>query len=764
MKCPLPKKPALLLMLFAATAGIRAGRIDVVASGETHAMLRSCDCPDDPGGGLSRRAFVLNQARTEGDVLLLDAGGFSGGGLYDTYSQGRKPDSLRTLITLQAMARMQYDAIAIGDDDLQWGSAFLREIAVRLDVPLVSANCYDANGEAAGLKFISVERGGRRFAITAVTTRERLVEPGPDIVLVEPVAALRRIWPEMVEASDYQVILAHVGEAASHNLIDSFPECDLVVNGHRKSSTEPVTLQNGVPVMQFGFQGKKLSRLTVTAGDSLMINAQEWVNVSDDLPGVAAIDSLIATLDRSRSESDPVSYDLYLMSQCPYGLEALQQLVDVKRKFPGFAWKTWFIGDVVDDTVLRSLHGSAEVADEKIWLAVEKLHPERYPEFLMRRAYSSESTLQLLAILDIDTNRVKQWVFEHGAKQLALHYNRSNRLNINASPTLLADNNRVDGNITHARIAKAICAQGDPSPKCDSLPECFTSADCKQPGMVGSCIDEGGKGRCRFTKAIPFTFTVIAAESTWQHPHEAIIATTRELFPSVKVRVVPPSSPRAQMLMQKYRIKALPFYLFGAPVKQAHNFDEIASGLDRIDDGFTFENNRVPVNYFPAREAVRDRITVYIDPVFQDVAAVLAAVRAAEPTGLIQIRPALFAPLEDGKFSLTQKIRREEALRWLVVQRKFPGKYGAYLREYRKNPATTFWHTTLQSAGIKPSRVAKALEDAGDILSGYQRDIAELSIFEPVTILRNNRESIRVSNLEQLKEILQEMHQKMASH
>ena len=136
-------------------------RITIVASGETHAMLFPCDCPVNPGGGLAKRARVIAGQADFSAVVLVDAGGFSGGGMYDSYTEGRKQDSLRTIATIKAMAAMHYDAAAIGDDDLQYGARWLTRIAAQNKLPLVSANCEYADHSPVTQRYILVKKGTR---------------------------------------------------------------------------------------------------------------------------------------------------------------------------------------------------------------------------------------------------------------------------------------------------------------------------------------------------------------------------------------------------------------------------------------------------------------------------------------------------------------------------------------------------------------------------------------------------------------------------
>src|SRR5690554_960468 len=75
--------------------------INIIAGAETHGMIEACDCYQDPGGGLLKRSSLIKSIIKPDNFLLLDAGGFSAGGIYDSYSEGRAGDSLRTIVTIR---------------------------------------------------------------------------------------------------------------------------------------------------------------------------------------------------------------------------------------------------------------------------------------------------------------------------------------------------------------------------------------------------------------------------------------------------------------------------------------------------------------------------------------------------------------------------------------------------------------------------------------------------------------------------------------
>src|SRR5258706_91803 len=57
--------------------------LTILYTGEAHAALLPCDCPLQPLGGVARRATLIQRYRARGPVVLVDAGGWSAGGIYD---------------------------------------------------------------------------------------------------------------------------------------------------------------------------------------------------------------------------------------------------------------------------------------------------------------------------------------------------------------------------------------------------------------------------------------------------------------------------------------------------------------------------------------------------------------------------------------------------------------------------------------------------------------------------------------------------------
>ena len=737
--------------------------VSIVAGAETHGMIVPCDCPAGPGGGLAKRASAVTELRAGHDIVLVDAGGFCGGGFYDNYTRGREGDSIRTRAVVEAMGMMGYDAAAVGDEELQYPIAWLTRIAAEAGVPLVSANLRLPDGSRAVPGYVVVCRRGVDVAITGVTTTESRVEHAFDVRLAAPFEALRQLWPAIQDTADVTVILSHLGEELSYRLIDSFPACDVVVNGHRKTGTAVSAMHDGTLLLQFGFQGKTLSRADVRAGgDSVEVLRTSLVEIGLDRPDDRVVAEMIGEVEKDLEalEAD-VRMDLSIMSMCPYGLSALGELLKLTSEMPRIDWHVWFIGSVSEDSTLHSLHGPEEVGDEMVWLAVKELRPELWRDFLRARVLDSLDTHRALEQVEIEPGELREWISGEGRARLRAHYARSTRLGVTSSPTFHIDNVVFEEPPSLPYLARAVCAAaGGEDALCDSLPECLDDRDCGAAGKIGRCVGEDvWSGKCEFENAVSFAVTVVHAESTLTHPEMEVIRWVRELFPGADIGKYAPDSPEGTSLLEEFGVTGVPFYVFGNEIGSAVNFEEIQPRLTARNGRFVFKDESVVVNYFPQRPARPGSLTVLIDPVFNHVADALevAGEIGRGCTGL-EVAPMIYRDPRLQSESTEELVRREEAQRWCTIRRLFPGKYDAYLAAYRLRPGSSYWVETVTRAGINEKRFRSRLRKSGQKeLIRHFESIDELDPGVPVALLKDNREVVPLTNPRRMRSVLTEL-------
>ena len=736
----------LVLSFFMTTtaAAVDDRGIVVIAGGESHAMIDACDCEHSPGGGVVKRATLVRNLRKTDSVVLVDAGGFSAGGIYDDYTSGHAADSVRTVQMLAAMGAMKYDAATIGDDELQWGGRWLVGQAAANRVPLVSANCYSADGTLLCPPFIIVKHAGIRIGITGVCTAERLFPLDTTVRVTDAAAAIGELWPDLVAASDLQIILAHTGPEISNALASQFPDADIIVNGHRKSDSEPGVITGGRVLMEFGFQGKNLSSVRCRREKKgFSFSTLHWVQVTPDIADDGTMAALVAKTGGTVAVHN--RYDLYMMSQCPYGLQALREFCRFVSQQPSVQWDIWFIGTVAEDSALVSLHGSGEVADEMIWLAIRHFYPDKWNAFCEKRSSSEGDTRELASALGIDMKKIDAWVRSSGNGELRQQYRRSMRQSIDASPTLLVNNRPFGRKITYPNLLRFECksvSQAD-SAGCVGLPECAEDGDCRKKGYHGSCTPSGS---CQFTRAVPFTFTILTAGSTIQHPEDDAKTTTGELFPGATIRSFTMDSPEGKKLLERFKPLTLPFYLFDSAVVRDSNFPRISDGVIKTGAYYTFRPGVVPANYLLSRTKKSGKLTLYCDPFFRGTGDILRKILGDKLTKeWFAIEPLFYADPESVQPGTEEYLRQEEALRWLTISKIAPSRYPQYLMRYGYNPGSSWWTVPLSGTDISPDTLRAAARDNAD---GLRRQWALLQVMAqrgPIIILRNNAEMITVN-------------------
>ncbi|MBX3413661.1 MAG: hypothetical protein KF708_13300 [Pirellulales bacterium] len=232
-------------------------RLAIVVTGQQQGYLEPCGCAglENQLGGLSRRHGMLQQLAADGwPVLAVDVGG-------QVRRFGRQQE-LKFQATVEALKTLNYAGVALGDADLRLPAEEL--VAVVADAeetpsPFVAANVALFGFDAQLTKrYRIVEEAGLKVGITAVLgDAER---SGLDAAQVEnkPAAeALREIMPELVEQTDFRILLVHATRDESLALAKEFGEFDLVVTsgGADVPPDSPTLVDDDTWLVEVGHKG-----------------------------------------------------------------------------------------------------------------------------------------------------------------------------------------------------------------------------------------------------------------------------------------------------------------------------------------------------------------------------------------------------------------------------------------------------------------------------------------------------------------------------
>lgn len=174
-------------------------------------------------------------------------------------ARDRKNAEVRAAFLLRTMGALGYQAMAVGERDLVFPVAELKQKAAAAKVTLLAANVVDAQGRRPFAERTLIQVGGRKVGVFAVTEGAEFERLGlrvllPGDVAVAQAQALRK------EGATLVVALLHLGYDASLKLAGNLSGVDFVVQAHDGRVASPQKV--GAALLAAGGErGRQLGRV-----------------------------------------------------------------------------------------------------------------------------------------------------------------------------------------------------------------------------------------------------------------------------------------------------------------------------------------------------------------------------------------------------------------------------------------------------------------------------------------------------------------------
>jgi hypothetical protein len=109
------------------------------------------------------------------------------------------------------------------------------------------------------------------------------------------------------------------------------------------------------------------------------VNASAYQNNQWVVPvGSYYVLNIQGTMDLTREESETPRVDLFVMSECPYGVPAQQAMIDAKSLIPGFELIMHYIGNVYSETEWNALSTEYQNYYEQYGMCEQKTNNKYY--------------------------------------------------------------------------------------------------------------------------------------------------------------------------------------------------------------------------------------------------------------------------------------------------------------------------------------------------------------------------------------------------
>lgn len=291
MKYLLPLIFSILLLCFGCTKERSEDfTLHIIHTTDVHGNLFPYDFINnrEGSGSYARVAYYVEQLRKNGEeLLLLDAGDILQGQPTAYYYNFIDTNAFH--LVAAALNHMEYDAVVVGNHDIETGHKVYDKWMTELNMPLMAANVIRTSNNTEEehpyfQPYVIFQKGGKRIALLGLTS-PALTHQLPEVLwsgmrFEDQIETAQKYMPEIL-ATEPDLIIAmihsgigedrkepeYMGEQVGLDLAKAVPELDIILMGHdHKETRESYQQPNGKVtwLINPANDANKLSHTTVT--------------------------------------------------------------------------------------------------------------------------------------------------------------------------------------------------------------------------------------------------------------------------------------------------------------------------------------------------------------------------------------------------------------------------------------------------------------------------------------------------------------------
>ena len=286
--------------------------------------------------------------------------------------------------------------------------------------------------------------------------------------------------------------------------------------------------------------------------------------------------------DKAAGAGGKVEFEMYVMSQCPYGVRVLNTWADVvKQVGDNVNLSVEFIGDDLGGGKFKAMHGESEVQGNILEVCAARLFPENYKYFdfytCINKNYRKlpEGWEACATSSKLDVPKMKAcFEGEQGKKFLSESFKKAKSKKATGSPTLFMDGKRYSGGREVTDFVRGVCNNltGAKPEACKNLPE-------------------------------PLKFNMTALTDKRCKECEARVkrmeGQLKSMFPGMTMKTLDYADPEGKALFASSKLKNLPAFLFDKVVEKDPGYARLKRWMAPQGD---FLNLNVGAKFDPTAE------------------------------------------------------------------------------------------------------------------------------------------------------------------
>jgi len=360
------------------------------------------------------------------------------------------------------------------------------------------------------------------------------------------------------------------------------------------------------------------------------------------------------------NEDAGASLDLFVMSQCPYGVQAEDLVMPVVEKFGSdMNFNLYFIAKKSGDS-FSSLHGQVEVDEDIRQLSIIKNNPDKFFDYLKcfnENYQDAENSFETCAAeVGLDIEAIKSFAKSDEAKELfAENIKKADELSVGGSPTFILNNVQYSGARTESAITRALCEAVPAADACKNL-------EAAKPVLL-KIVNDKDCEPCDTTE---------------------IIAQLKGLVLGLKTKDIAYDSNEGKGLIESFEVITVPMLVFESSIEESDGYETLQGYLIRQGDDYLLKTGGVKML---DRETEPNNLKLFIMsqcPYGTMAQETLKEVAEAMPELDWEIY-FIASQSESGSFdSLHGQPEVDEDIRQVCILRYEKDKYLDYTEEYKK--------------------------------------------------------------------------------
>ncbi len=277
------------------------------------------------------------------------------------------------------------------------------------------------------------------------------------------------------------------------------------------------------------------------------------------------------------AKSDKAVVDMYVMSQCPYGVQAENAIAPVLATLRGSVdFNLHFIGRGDSLETFQSLHGEPEWRGDMVQACAIKYEPENFMDLVVCMNQNPNLIPDNWEACADELNLDKQAIMEcydgeEGKQLLEQSFQKSEMAGAQGSPTIKINGEDYNGQRNAQSFTRAICQYVN-DPACEEIAECTQAADCPpKEGKIPQCVNPGTEdARCEYQEDAQVALTVVNDEDCANCDPAQIIGSLGQIFLNLDVEQVDIGTREGKELVGQHNLQVVPAFIFGENIEQSY--------------------------------------------------------------------------------------------------------------------------------------------------------------------------------------------------